>query len=103
MKSGCAGATGLALLSSPTTTLRQELRVGRLTDDGLFSTLVLPAMQTFSSWILREACLASSPANHRAMWCQVGPATDAGFILLQTALAEMRYGRCLRQVEQRCK
>lgn len=58
MKSGCAGVTGLALSSSPDSTLRLELHVGRPTDNRLLSTLALPGMQTFSSSILREARLA---------------------------------------------
>src|SRR5207248_8932774 len=58
MKSGCVGVTGLAWFSSPASTPRLELHVGRPTDNRLLSTLALPATQTFSSSILREARLA---------------------------------------------
>src|SRR4029077_1945372 len=38
-KSGCVGATGPVLFSSPASTLRPELHVGRPMDNKLFSTL----------------------------------------------------------------
>src|SRR4029077_10123373 len=62
MKSGCVRATGLVLFSSPTSTLRLELHVGRPTDNRLLSTLALPAMQKFSSWMLKEERLVGLPA-----------------------------------------
>src|SRR5262249_26448477 len=44
MKSGCAGATGVAPFSSPTSIPQRERRVGRPTDNRLLSLLVGAAM-----------------------------------------------------------
>src|SRR6266403_1264711 len=77
----------------------KAVRSSRLTDNRLLSTLALPAMQTFSSWMLREAHLVGSPASHRAKLCQPGRETHGGSTLRRIALAIMKYGRCLRRAE----
>jgi hypothetical protein len=53
--------------------------------------------------MLRAARLVTSPVNLRMKPCQAGRGTDAGYILRQIVLAEMKYGRCLRRADPPCK